>query len=58
VDVEYHDALRGCPWDFTGYHADMVTDLRQPKICGACNRRLKKNPKLTKALDDMLDWGR
>jgi hypothetical protein len=58
VDIEYHDALRGCPWDFTEEHADMVKGLRQPKICSACERKLGKNPELARALRDMLRWGR
>jgi len=58
VDIEYHDALRGCPWDFTEEHVDMVKGLRQPRICSACKKKLKKNPKLAAALSDMLSWGR
>jgi hypothetical protein len=58
VDIEYHDVLRGCPWDFTEDHADMVKGLRDARICSACSKKLKKNPKLAKAVNDMLSWGR
>ena len=58
VDVEYHDEHRGCPWDFTEEHADIVKGLRRPKICSECSAKLKKNPQLSQSLKAMLQWGR
>lgn len=59
LDIDYHDAIRGCPLDFTEDHSEMVKGLAQGSFCSSCSRVLKrKDPSLGLALNAMLRWGR
>lgn len=58
LNLEYHDAIRECPLDFTEDHSQMVGGLRKGRFCRYCVRKLNSNPDLRDAVTAMLEWGR
>ena len=58
LEVGYHDAIRGCPMDFTENHTDIANGLAKGRFCSPCSRELNKNKALKQSVNKMLHWGR
>ena len=41
LDIEYHEAIRGCPMDFTEDHADVAEGLAKGRFCPSCSKKFR-----------------
>jgi len=58
LDIDYHDATRGCPMDFCDDLDDLVQGLRAGRFCKSCAKRLRRNAELQTAVEALIAWKR
>ena len=58
LDMDYHDATRGCPMDFCDDLDDLVVGLHAGRFCSSCTKRLGRLPELQAAVEKLVAWGR